>query len=327
MTSNIKIGNYTVKPHSVKWKTSVLGYMDTCTIVLPRVVYTENILGITDDNTIKSDSQLISGSPFNAGDKVAVYLGYDNRNEKRFAGFVKYINIGDKLEVECEGYSYQLPKVFNKSYANASIKAILTDLTAGTDIKLSAGIPDSSLGPARFKNFTGYSVLDWLKKECQLTAYFDFDAIYVGTMYGLYKDKVSLILGWNTADEKEFKKRAVSNNIIINIVTKDSAGTTKKVKSDEKKYSQVKEVKVKYGMDAKLLRDLANDIQNRTNYGGYQGSITCFLEPVLQKSTVADIKDNRFPERSGLFFVEAIEGSFDSNGGRQKVTLSYFYGK
>lgn len=322
MTSDIQIGKYTVKPHSVKWRSSVMQIIETCVIALPRATYLKNELNATEDNTIKSSFV------FKEGDPVSLSLGYDKRNIIRFRGFVKRINQTDRLELECEGYNYQLPKVFSKSYASTTVKDILTDLTQGTDIKLSEKMAEVKVSSVRFKNASGLQVLEWMKKELHLAVYFDFDTVYAGTLYGWRKDTVKLQLGWNTVEDKDFKQRKTDSNVLIQLVAKDSKGSTKKTKSDERKYSQTKEVKIKAGLDAELMKKIANDLQSRENYKGYEGSITCFLEPVLQKSNVVDIKDNRFPERSGQFFVETIEGSFDASGGRQKVTLNYFgYGE
>lgn len=327
MTSDIQIGKYRVKPHSVKWRSSVLSIVETCTIALPRVTYMQYVLPATDDNTaaLATEAKVQKNKlVFSEGDKVTVSLGYDGKNKPRFTGYIKRINQTERLELECEGYSYLLPKVFNKSYASTTVKDILTDLTGGTDIKIADKTADVKVQNVRFKNASGLQVLDWIQKELHLAVYFDFDSIYAGTLYGWQKDTVKLRLGWNTVDDKDFRKRKTDKNVLIQLVAKDSRGSVKKTKSDERRYSQTREVKIKAGLDAAIMKQIANDLQSRENYRGYEGSITCFLIPALQKSNVAQISDNRFPERAGLFFVETIEGSFDSGGGRQKITLNYF---
>lgn len=318
MTSEIQIGKYTVKPHSVKWRSGVMQIIETCVIALPRASYMKNELNTTEDNT--KNSSVV----FNQGDPVTVSLGYDKRNILRFKGFVKRINQTERLELECEGYNYQLPKAFSKSYASTTLKTILTDLTAGTDIKLSDKMPEVKVASVRFKNATGLQVLEWMKKELHLAVYFDFETLYAGTLYGWRKDAIKLRLGYNTVSDKDFKQRKTDENVLIQLVEKDSKGTTKKTKSDERKYSQTKEVKIRAGLDKEIMKNIANDLQSRENYKGYEGSITCFLEPAVQKSNVVDIDSPRYPEKSGLFFAEVVEGSFDAQGGRQKVTLNYF---
>lgn len=318
MTSDIQVGKYKVKPHSVKWRSSVLSIIETSTIALPRATYLKNNLNATEDNTVKSSVV------FNEGDKVVVNLGYDGKNTQRFIGFVKRLNQTDRLEIECEGYNYQLPKAFSKSYASTTVKDILTDLTQGTDIKIDQSTADVKVSNVRFKNATGLQVLEWIQKELHLAVYFSFDSLYVGTLYGRRKGKKKLRVGWNTVDDKDFKQRRTEENVLIQLVDKNSKGSVKKTKSDERRYSQTKEVKIKAGLDEALRKQIANDLQARENYRGYEGSILCFLVPDIEKSDVVELENRRFPERSGQFFAETIEGSFDSNGGRQKVTLNYF---
>lgn len=327
MTSDIQVGKYRVKPYSVKWRSSVMGIVETCTIALPRVTYMQYVLPATDDNTaaLTPEAKVQKNKlVFSEGDKVTVSLGYDGKNKPRFTGYIKRINQTERLELECEGYSYLLPKVFNKSYASTTVRNILTDLTEGTAIRIADKTADVKVQNVRFKNASGLQVLDWIQKELHLAVYFDFDSIYAGTLYGWQKDTVKLRLGWNTVDDKDFRKRKTDQNVRIQLVAKDSRGSVKKTKSDERRYSQTREVKIKAGLDSAIMKQIANDLQSRENYRGYEGSIVCFLQLAIQKSNVVEISDNRFPERAGLFFVETIEGSFDSGGGRQKITLNYF---
>jgi hypothetical protein len=326
MTSKIVIGKYLVKPSSVKWRRSVTSYINTCTIVLPKITYIKNnIASPTDDRTVPATGTTFV---FNEGDAVSVKLGYNERNTLRFKGFIKTINITDKLELECEGFNYQLPAEFSASYGKTTLKQILTDLTAGTSIKISDKMPDVSVANVRFKNAHGKQVLDWIQKELHLTVFFDFDTIFAGTRYGLKNEEkpVKIKIRWNTVSDKNFKKRTATENIQIQLVDKNSAGEVKKIKSDEKKYSQTKEVKIKSGLDDEILRKIANDMQAKENYNGYEGALVLFLEPAVNPSDVVQVIDDKFPERAGLFFTETVEGSFGSSGGRQTVTLNYFYG-
>lgn len=322
MTSDIKIGGCSVKPNAVKWKCSVSNFTDTCTISLPLSIYnkTTGLKTETSDNTQEFT--------FTEGMKVEVLLGYDNENTRRFAGFVNRINYAMPLSVECEGYSWQLRKVrFSKSYKTTTAKRILQDLTAGTDIKLSKYIPNIPLQNVWFKDCPGIKVLEWFQKECLCAVFFDFDTLYVGaSKFGVDKGFAKLRLGWNTVQDNELKKSTSDSNIQINIVEKDSAGTVKKTKSAQRKYTSTKEVKARAGLPSDHLKKVADEMQTSENYQGYQGSVTCFLIPGFEKSMVADITDNRFPDRTGKYLVEAIDGNYSSSGGRQTLTLKN-YGK
>lgn len=316
MTSHITVGTYVVKVALVKWKCSVSNLVDTCTIQLPRLVFMPNMVPGTGVEVPRKFSKL-QYQPFKEGDPVTVQLGYDNDNKTVFKGFLKRINQSTPLQLECEGYNYPLYNVvFNKSYPNTTLKKVLQDLTTGTGIQLSPYIPDMQLSNLTFKNVPGMKVLEWFQKECLCSVYFDFDQLYVGaSRYGIPKPRQRLLLGWNTVDDKNFKKNVPDTQINIQVVTKNPAGSVKKTKSDSQKYSATKEIKVRSGLPDSFVKQLADEIQKQQNYAGFSGNITCFLVPYFEKGYSVAIKDRRFPERRGLFFVETVEGSFDSSGG------------
>jgi hypothetical protein len=319
LSSQITIGSYSnVKPAKVVWKTDVNNFTDTCTIDLPRITYMKTVKSSTEDKEEKKEYDI------RENDFVSVSLGYDTRNEKRFEGFVKRVNLGIPVQIECEGYSYLLYDIiFNKSYQNITVKQLLTDLCGNTQIVLSKEIPTIPLMNVRFKNATGIQVLEWLQKECKLAVYFNFNELYVGTLFGKTQKRVKLKLGWNTVKEDDFKQRKVDKNVKIVIKEKADNGEVKKTKSDVQKYSDEKTVKVKAGIPADLLKQIANRIQSKSNYQGYEGNITSFLEPSINKGMVAEIDGYKYPEKSGDYFVESVEGEFSSSGGRQISRLGF----
>lgn len=322
LTSDITIGYYKkVKPSKVTWKTDINSFTDTCTIELPRISYLKTVKTTTED---KQEPNERKEYVFKENDKISISLGYDGVNSKRFEGFIKRVNMGMPVKVECEGYSYLLYDIiFNKSYQSVTVKQLLTDVCAGTEIVLSSEIPNIPLTNVRFKNATGIQVLEWLQKECHLAVYFNFNELYVGTQFGKKGKTVKLLLGWNTIKEDDFKQRLVDKNVRVVIKEKDGKGEVKKTKSDVEKYDDEKEIKIKAGIPADLLKQIANRLQTKSNYNGYEGSITAFLEPATNKGDAAEIDGYKYPDKSGRFFVESVEGEFGPGGGRQKIQLGF----
>lgn len=323
LTSDIKIADFSKKiyPHKVSWKTSVNSFTDTCIIELPRITYLENNKTETFDATTEDNKPVYA---FKEDDKVSVSLGYDGNNTKRFQGFIKRVNMGMPVQIECEGYSYLLYDViFNKSYQSVTVKQLLSDVCAGTEIILSDEIPDIPLKNVRFKNATGIQVLEWLQKEVHLAVYFNFNELYAGTQFGKKGETVQFRLGWNTVKEGNLKKRFVEKNVRIVIQEKSEAGTVKKTKSDVEKYSADKALKIKAGIPADLLKEIANRLQTKSNYSGYEGGITAFLEPAVNKGDVAKITDRQYQEREGSYFIESVSGSYGNGGGRQEIQLGF----
>lgn len=322
LTSDITIGSYQkVKPAKVSWKTDVNSFTDTCTIDLPRITYLKTVKTATEDKQVPNERKEYD---IRENDKVSVLLGYDGRNVKRFEGFVKRVIMGIPVKVECEGYSFLLYDImFNKSYSSTTVKDLLTDLIKGTEIVLSTEIPAIPLKNVRFKNATGIQVLEWLQKECKLAVYFNYNELFCGTLFGKTQETVKYLLGWNTIKEDDFKQRLVDKNVRVVIHEKNDKGEVKKTKSDVVKYSDEKTVKIKAGIPADLLKQIANRLQSKSNYNGYQGNITAFLEPVVNKGMKAEIDGNKYPEKSGNYFVESVSGEFGSGGGRQTFGLAF----
>ena len=322
MTSDITIGNIQkVKPAKVDWKTDVNSYVDTCTIDLPRIKYLDNTKFSTEDkNELNTRREYL----IKEGDAVDCLLGYNGTNTRRFKGFVRRVVQGIPVKVECEGYAYLLYDImFNKTYSSTTAKQIVTDLCEGTEIVISNEIPSIPLQNVRFKNATGIQVLDWLKNECKLAVYFNFNELYVGTLFGKTQQTVKLKIGWNTIKDDSFKQREVDKNVKINIIEKNVKGETKRTPADVKKYSNEKDVKVKAGIPSELLKQIASRLQTKSNYGGHQGDIELFLEPHFDKGYVASIDGFKYSEKSGNYFTEAVKGSFSKSGGRQTVSLTF----
>lgn len=323
MTSDITIGKYKlVKPAKVKWKTTINSFTDTCTIDLPRITYMRTEKQSSED----LDENTRPEYDIRENDPVSVSLGYDGRNYKRFEGFVKRVNDGMPVQIECEGYSYLLYDIiFTKSYQNTTVKQLLTDLVKDTKIVLSDAIADVPLGAVRFKEATGIQVLEWLVKECKLVVHFNFNELYCGLRYASKGESVKLRLGWNTVKEDGFKKRFVDKNVRIVIKEKNEEGKVKKIKSDSK-YNNETAVKIRKGFPAEALKEIANRLQTKSNYQGYQGTLVLFLEPYVSKGSLVEVDGYKYPEKSGRFFAESISGEFSKSGGRQTVELTYFFG-
>lgn len=330
LTSDISIeDNKDVKASKITWKSEVGSFIDSCTIELPRISYLKNkIEQQTQDLDKERESSQKTDYAFKEGDKVSVFLGYNKDNKKRFQGFIKRVNMGIPVRLECEGYGYQLYDViFDKSYPSVTVRKLLEDLTVRTNIVLSKEIPDIPLKNVRFKNVSGIKVLEWLKDECKLAVYFNANEIFVGTLYGKVQNKVKVRVGWNTVKDDDFKQKEVDKNTKIVIKEKNDKGVVNTTKSDQKKGSHEKSLKVKAGIPAQFLKQIANRLQTKENYKGYEGSITLFLEPYAIKGMVLELDGGMYPDKTGQYFIESVSGEFGASGGRQTVTLGFLMQK
>jgi hypothetical protein len=316
MTCDITIGSFKpVKPHAVKASLSVDNYCDNCVIKLPAITRLKK----------EGDSyeRVQTGLQFQEGMKVTVMAGYDGQNDLRFKGFINRVNFTIPLEVECEGYSYQLRKKldFSKSYKNTTVKSILQDLISGTDIKLSTEIPNIPIEKATFVNVTGIQVLEWMKEKCLLTVYFNYDVLYVGMQQIVPKETKKFRLGWNVIKDNElrFNDKKEFAEVRIQIGSRKKDGTKEKAFVG-KKDGQVKKFKSVL-KDKNILAAIAQEKKNEVVNRGYEGAITTFLKPFVQPGMAASIEDKKYTERSGRYFINSVDFDFSTSGGRQKIKL------
>jgi hypothetical protein len=317
MTSDILIDKFKpLKPSSMKWIRKVDNYCDTATVSLPSIAMMKR----DGDNY----QRIETGLALKEGMKIEIHAGYNGKNVLRFKGFIKRRVFAIPLELQCEGYSYQinLEPSFSCSHQSITVRKLLEDVTAGTDIKLSEKIPDIKLQNIRFKNVKGTDVLKYLKDKCLLTCYFDFDVLYVGLKMGEVKSKVNFRLGWNTIKDNDLKFEDHKDlaQVNIKIEKRDKTGTKKKGQTEVKDGS-VKTLQVRHITDEASLKSIADQKRKELIGQGYEGKIGAFLEPYCEPGMSAHITDTKYPERSGLYFIESVEGDFSINGGRQKIGI------
>ncbi|GGH78133.1 hypothetical protein GCM10011379_45550 [Filimonas zeae] len=319
MTNNITIGDFKpFKCTSVSWNRSIDNYADSAKITMPGV-------GRLKKGGDQYGLPVSSGMLFKKGMPVEIACGYNGNNSVRFKGFVKKINYSIPLEIECEGYSYQLQadkKTLKKNYEHTTVRKILEDVVAGTGVKLSAQIPHIPVIKAPMAGLSGVKVLEWLKENMLLTAYFNFDELYVGLRYVDVKRSQEVVhrLGWNVIKDKEldFDESKSDTKVNITLEVRKSTGVKKKVEAPAE---GGKKSFVVVGVDPEsdFLKKLHKDIQTKEYHKGYSGKLTCFLDPVCDLNMVSVIRDARYIERAGKYVIESVEGSFSSSGGRQKV--------
>ncbi len=317
MTADIKIGPFKAfQPNAAEWHRSIDNYSDTATVKVPAI------------SKLKCEGDTYeyvqTGLQFKEGMKAEVLCGYDGKNITRFKGFVRRVNYSIPLEIECEGYSYQLRTKhgYTKSYAVTNARAVLKDLVTGTDIKLSESIPDIPLKNIFFKNVKGTDVLDYLKEKCLLTIYFNYDTLYCGLRMTEVKATVKHRLNWNVIKDNELKFDADRELATVNIQVekKIEDGTKKKAKYGVKDGS-IKILKVRHITDEALLKKIAQEEREKLLHTGYEGTITAFLFPYVEPGMASHIDDVRYTDRTATYFIEKVDGSFSTGGGRQKIGI------
>jgi hypothetical protein len=69
------------------------------------------------------------------------------------------------------------------------------------------------------------------------------------------------------------------------------------------------------------MEQMAAEKEYRTNYKGYEGRLTGFLQPFCQPGYKATIINTLYPKLDGDYMVEETEVKFGMGGARRLVVL------
>lgn len=238
LCSKIEMGRFTnIKPNGVKITKSMFDFVDKAVVKLPITA------------RIKQAGEVVTESvetarQFNEGDEVVIELGYNGTLKEEYRGFIHRINYTQPLEVECEGYSYQLrQRTYNNTFTKTKLKNILQFLIAGTDIKLDAEIPDFVFDKMSFQNHNGVEALEKIKKESAgtITIFFTGNILYAGLAYLNPKSDVKYQLGWNVIKDDNLKKREAKNqDVTVHFIGEKKDGSKVQVQGGKRKRSLCK---------------------------------------------------------------------------------------
>lgn len=343
LTSNIKIGRFAnVKPHEVKITKSMRQYNDTAVVKVPITA------------RIKRKGQVVTQSAetaklFGEGDAVRIDLGYGGEMRTEFEGFIARVNFTTPLEIECEGYSYQLrQRTYARTFVKAELLEVLKYLVQGTDILLDEKqIPSFVIDKLVLQQHSGTEALDMLKKISSDLIYFIFSGkvLYGGLLGFDYKllekfpekPNVRYQLGWNTIKDNNLKLRQAKNqNVTIHFVGEKKDGTKERVTVNGKTRTrahvvtttgasgttgETKVITTHAVTDTGSLQKLAEAAHLKSSYDGYEGKITTFLVPYCEPAFRAQVDDPKYPERSGRYLVESTEVTYSTSGARRTVGL------
>lgn len=319
MTGYIKVEGFKpFKFNSVTCRSSVDNYVNTASIMLPGIAFLKCEEGNGYD-------KVDTGLQFKEGMKVEIWAGYNGKNKLRFKGFIRRIVYTIPLELECEGYSYQLRKKkgITKAYPkNTYLKTILNDLVRGTDIKLYKDNPSIKIEvPVQFRSVSGSEIIDWIKGSLLQTVYFKNEEMYCGLRETQTVKLKKFRLNWNTIRDNDLKfslPRELAD-VNITLATHKKDGTFKKTSTSHRGDTVYKRLYIPLD-DATMKRVRDQERKKLVNLG-YEGSISAFAEPTVEIGMGAEIYDSRYPARTERVFIDSVDFSFGPGGGRQKLKI------
>ena len=256
------------------------------------------------------------------GERVNIKLGYDGDLTTEFEGYVRNIQTGMPLSIQCEDGLYVLKrKNLKKAFRSVTLKALLLYILEGTGISLSKEPPTIVFEKFYFRDVSAAAALEELKKQYGLT----ITTVSLNKLYvGLYSPVDSVVkkyeFGENVIDNSlEFvDEKDVKLEIHAIHIRKDNKKIEKLVgdKGGEKRTLYF--YNLPNGSD---LETVAREEIKKYRYTGFKGSLQSFLIPKIHAGNVAEILDPQYKERQGRYLVKKMELSYGTGGARRKVTL------
>lgn len=271
---------------------------------------------------------VLTAQQIKRGDAVEISLGYNGKLYKEFSGYVSRVNLTKPLEIECEDGAFQLrEKSIAKTYKASSLNAVLTDLTAGTTIKvntagLTLNIEKLILATTKGGNVTRIEALQHVLDRYGLVGYFNENQeLFVGLRQGNKTGETKLKIGWNTVKDDELKyHNKEEQKVKITAIYVNKLGQRTEVKVGDEDGAQ-RTIFLTDVADSTQLKKLAENELEKYKFDGYAGKITTFLQPFAAPGSVIKLTDPEYGDRNGSYYCEGVEVTFGTSGARRKIEI------
>ena len=317
---HIKIGNYTfTRCNEVVIEKSTAIVQDTARIKLPLTAVVET--------KGQPATTIETAQVFKVGDKVEIRLIYKGYyDEVEFRGFVKRINPGQPLEIECEDAIYLLrQKNIKKSWESTTLQQVLAEIVSGTAINLAGNIPGITLKPFGINDVDGAYALQKLVDEFGLRAYINAEGqLWCGlaftqsegkVKYNINGDSTNVVkandLKWRAKEDIKIKVKAIN-------IRKDNTRTEVELGDEDGGLRTLNFYNISSQAE---LEKLAKQKLEELKFDGYEGKIETLLIPAAIPGMAAELSDGLFPARSGNYYVESVKTKFGTGGARREVEM------
>lgn len=278
---------------------------DTCILKLPKKIKWK------DENTI----------PLRRGDKISVWLGYDDKLQLIFKGYIRNVSCDVPIVVECEDEMYQLKyKQCKKlAYKSVTLEKLLKDQEIGVPIKV---FGEQNIGQYRVTSDTVASLLGSLSRN-GIRGFFKLNddgapELYCGVVFPpagaatqTFKKYVNIItdnLEQQRAEDIRLFIKAISlmpNNKKITVEVGDADGEKRTIHA--------------YNKTKPELEAWAKQELTRLKVDGLSGSFTTFGFKFVNKLDNINVEVDQ--DNKGTYQATKNVITFGLGGLRQDITI------
>mgnify|MGYP001339136669 FL=1 len=263
-----------------------------------------------------------TSNPIKRGDKISVWLGYDDNLQLAFTGYVLRKGFKAPIEIFCEDEMFMLKQkqCVKKSYKNVDIQTLLKDQGLPYDIKV---LGEQNIGQYRV-NFENVAELLAHLKENNIRTFFrienDKPVLYCGVLFDHGNEMRQVFAtGINIISDSSLdEQKAEDVKIKLNVVSLQP-DNKKKIKVEVGDADGEKRTLHCYGKTEAEAKAWGKQELERLKRDGLTGSFQTFGHVLLDVLDVIGIKIDG--ERKGKYQVQKNTITFGSSGFRQDITL------
>lgn len=279
---------------------------DTCVLQLPK----------------KIAWQSESSNPLKRGDEVTVWLGYDDKLQFAFRGFITTIGLKTLITINCEDYMFKFKKqaAVKKSYKSTTLKQILKDQNLGIKYKV---FGEQSIGQYRVTADTVSGLFGHLKDHGGIRSFIRIEnnepVLYVGVLFEHDKiHKHVFATGVNLIDDSQLKVQN-AEDVKIKIKAVSLMPNNKKIRVEVGDTNGEERTLYAYNKQEKELKAWAEQELKRQKHDGLTGSFTTFGAELVDKLDNVGIKIDG--ERKGVYQAKKNVIKYSPSGFRQEITI------
>ena len=263
-----------------------------------------------------------ASNPIKRGDKISVWLGYDDNLQLAFSGYVLRKGFKAPIEIFCEDEMFMLKQTpcVKKSYKNVDIQTLLKEQNLPYDIKV---LGEQNIGQYR-ANFETVAELLAHLKENNIRTFFRIEdnkpVLYCGVLFD-HGNEMRQVFATGViiiSDSSLDEQKAEDVKIKLKVVSLQP-DNKKKIKVEVGDADGEKRTLHCYGKTEAEAKAWGEQELERLKRDGLTGSFQTFGNVLLDVLDVIGIKIDG--KRKGKYQVAKNTITFGSGGFRQDITL------
>jgi hypothetical protein len=262
-----------------------------------------------------------TGNPLKRGDKIKVWLGYDEDLQLAFSGYVVRKGFKAPVEIFCEDEMYMLKQTpaVKKTYASTTIQSLLKD--QGISYKLNV-LGEQSVGQYRVNVDTVSELLACLKEQGIRSMFRIEDGepvLYCGVVFDRQGDARQVYsTGQNIISDNLDEQRAEDIKILLKVVSLQP-DNKKKIKVEVGDKDGQHRTLHCYGKSESEAKAWGEQELSRLKKDGLTGSFTTFGGVLVDVLDIVGVKIDG--EKKGKYLVKKNTITYGNDGFRQNITL------